>query len=313
MAWLLGERAYGWRRFHLFDFLEGIDMAVVKRESGGIKKKKRREKEEEPREKFTLSQELTKPSNRLEDYIILLTGEKKIGKTTLAAEFSPEGSYFLATEIGYRGLEIRKSDIPDWRTARDAAKALQKSGKKFGPIIVDTVDKLYDLCDRFTCEKQGIQHLSDADWGKGYSECRKEFDRFISTLSQIGVGLILITHTEEREVKRRGGDTYDRIVPTMSKQARQVIEPLVDIWTYYMYDGNRRVLVIQGDDHISAGHRLVNRFRTPAGRPVRQIDMGRSAKRGYRNLVAAFNNEYEPPEDREEGEPKKRFTIRKKS
>lgn len=290
-------------------------MAVVKRESGGIQKKKRRE-EEEPREKFVLSNELTKPSDRLEDYIILLSGEKKIGKTTLAAEFSPEGSYFLATEVGYRGLEIRKSDIPDWRTARDAAKALQKAGKKFGPIIIDTADKLYDLCDRFTCEKLGIQHLSDADWGKGYSECRKEFDRFISTLSQIGVGLILITHTEEREVKRRGGGTYDRIVPTMSKQARSVIEPLVDIWTYYMYDGERRVLVIQGDDHISAGHRLVKRFRTPSGKPVRQIEMGRSAKRGYRNLKAAFNNEYEPPpEDREEEEesPKKRVTIRKKS
>ena len=288
-------------------------MAVVKRESGGIKKKKRRENEE-PREKFTLSKELTKPSNRLEDYIILLTGEKKIGKTTLAAEFNPDGSYFLATEVGYHGLEIRKSDIPDWRTAKEAAIALKKEGKKFGPIIVDTVDKLFDLCDRYTCEKQGIQHLSDADWGRGYSECRKEFDRYISSLSQIGVGLILITHTEEKEVKRRGGGSYDRIVPTMSRQARQVIEPLVDIWTYYMYDGDRRVLVIQGDDHISAGHRLVKRFRTPAGKPIRQIEMGRSAKRGYQNLMAAFNNEYTPPDEaREEGESKKRFTIRKKS
>ena len=288
-------------------------MAVVKRESGGIKKKKRRENEE-PREKFTLSKELTKPSNRLEDYIILLTGEKKIGKTTLAAEFNPDGSYFLATEVGYHGLEIRKSDIPDWRTAKEAAIALKKEGKKFGPIIVDTVDKLFDLCDRYTCEKQGIQHLSDADWGRGYSECRKEFDRYISSLSQIGVGLILITHTEEKEVKRRGGGSYDRIVPTMSRQARQVIEPLVDIWTYYMYDGDRRVLVIQGDDHISAGHRLVKRFRTPAGKPIRQIEMGRSAKRGYQNLMAAFNNEYIPPDEaREEGESKKRFTIRKKS
>jgi hypothetical protein len=288
-------------------------MAVVKREPGGVKKKKKRhDDDEEPREKFKLSDEITEPSDRLEDYIILLTGEKKIGKTTLASEFNTERSYFLATEVGYRGLRIRKSDIADWHTARAAAKALQKAGKKYGPIIVDTVDKLYTLCEAYTCDKLAISHLSDEDWGKGYSECRKEFDKFITTLSQIGVGLILITHTEEREVKRRGGGTYDRIVPTMSKQARQVIEPLVDIWTYYMYDGNRRVLVIQGDDHISAGHRLVDRFRTPAGKPVRQIDMGRSAKRAYKNLVAAFNNEYEPPDENREEEPKtKKFKIRK--
>jgi hypothetical protein len=288
-------------------------MAVVKREPGKKSKKKRQEEDDAPREKFVLSNEITEPSDRLEDYIILLTGEKKIGKTTLAAEFNSDKSYFLATEVGYRGLRIRKSDISDWRMAKAAAKALKKAGTKYGPIIVDTVDKLYSLCEDYICDKLAIQHLSDEDWGKGYSECRKEFDRFITTLSQIGVGLILITHTEEREVKTRGGGTYDRIVPTMSRQARQVIEPLVDIWTYYMYDGQRRVLVIQGDDHIAAGHRLVDRFRTPAGKPVRQIDMGRSAKRAYKNLVAAFNNTYEPPDEDREEEPRKKKSFKIKS
>lgn len=290
-------------------------MAVVKREPHKkSKKNKHDEDDDEPREKFQLATELTEPSDHLEDYIILLTGEKKIGKTTLAGEFDSDKSYFLATEVGYRGLRIRKSDIPDWRTAKQAAKALQKAGKKYGPIIVDTVDKLYTLCEAYICEKLAISHLSDEEWGKGYAECRKEFDRYITLLSQIGVGLILISHTEEREVKRRGGGTYDRIVPTMSKQARQVIEPLVDIWTYYMYDGDRRQLVIQGDDHIAAGHRLVDRFRSPAGKPIRAIDMGRSAKRAYRNLISAFNNEYEPPdEEQAEEEPKKSksFKIRR--
>jgi hypothetical protein len=290
-------------------------MAVVKKVPGKISKKKKREEDEDdaPRDKFILSTELTEPSDRLEDYIILLTGEKKIGKTSLASQFETEKSYFLATEVGYRGLRIRKSDIPDWRTAKAAASALEKAGKKYGPIIVDTVDKLYDKCEKYICEKLAIENLSDEEWGKGYAACRREFDTYISRLSQIGVGLILISHTEEREVKRRGGGTYDRIVPTMSNQARKVIEPLVDIWTYYMYDGDRRVLVIQGDDHIAAGHRLVDRFRTPKGKAVRQVDMGRSAVRAYKNLIAAFNNEYTPPAEEEvEEEPRKKsFKLRK--
>jgi hypothetical protein len=282
-------------------------MAVVKREPGKLRKKKKEEEEDEPREAFKLSNEITEPSDRLEDYIILLTGEKKIGKTSLAARFGT-AAYFLATEVGYRGLRIRKSDISDWRTAKAAAKALAKAGTKFGPIVVDTVDKLFDLCEAYTCEKLAIKHLSDEDWGKGYAECRKEFDRLITSLSHIGVGLILITHTEEREVKRRDGSKYDRVMPTMSNQARKIIEPLVDIWTYFTYDGNKRVLVIQGDDHVSAGHRLVDRFRDADGKPIRQISMGRSAKRGYQNLVAAFNNEYREKEE----EPKKarRFKVR---
>lgn len=289
-------------------------MAVVKREKGSEKKKSRQKEEDDtPREVFKLSTDITEPSDRLEDYIILLTGEKKIGKTTLASEFDSERSYFLATEVGYRGLRIRKSDITDWRTAKAACRALEKAGKKYGPIIVDTVDKLYTLAETYTCEKLAIDNLSDEEWGKGYAMCRKEFDGLITRLSHIGVGLILISHTETREVKQRGGGTYDRIVPTMSNQARRVVEPLVDIWTYYMYDGERRMLVIQGDDHIAAGHRLVERFRTPAGKAIRAIDMGRSAKRAYKNLVAAFNNEYTPPsDDKEDATPKKKkFKISK--
>lgn len=286
-------------------------MAVVKRERGGKRKKRRDEDEDDTPTQFVLSTEITEPSDRFEDYIVLLSGEKKIGKTTLAAEVNVDKSYFLATEVGYRGLRIRKSDIPDWRTAKAAAKALKKAGKKYGPIIVDTVDKLYVLCENYICDKLMIKNLADEEWGKGYAACRKEFDAFITKLSQIGVGLILITHTEEREVKRRGGGSYDRIVPTMSNQARKVIEPLVDIWAYYAYDGERRILYIQGDDHISAGHRLVERFRTPDGKAIRQIDMGRSAKRAYKNLIAAFNNEYVPPrEDREEDEPKKKKSFK---
>jgi len=288
-------------------------MAVVKREPGSKKKKRKRDREEEesPKETFKLSEEITEPSDRLEDYIILLTGEKKIGKTTLASQFDAERSYFLATEVGYRGVRIRKSDITNWRTAKAATKALEKAGTKYGPIVVDTVDKLFDQCEEYVCDKLGINHLSEEEWGKGYAECRREFDRLITRLSRIGVGLILISHTEEKDIKHRDGGTYHRVVPTMSNQARKVIEPLVDIWTYFSYDDSRRVLVIQGDEHVSAGHRLVDRFRTPEGKPIRQIDMGHSAKRGFKNLMAAFNNEYRPPEDREEERPKK-LTFKKK-
>jgi len=197
--------------------------------------------------------------------------------------------------------------------------ALKGAGRNTDPIIVDTVDKLYDKCEKYICEKLGINNLADEEWGKGYAACRKRVrclhHNSFSTFSRRclvaggGVGLILITHTEEREVKRRGGGAYDRIVPTMSNQARKVIEPLVDIWTYYMYDGEKRYLVILGDDHIAAGHRLGERFRTPEGKAIRRIDMGRSSHRAYKNLMAAFNNEYallERMERRSRSQPRKR-------
>jgi len=95
----------------------------------------------------------------------------------------------------------------------------------------------------------------------------------------------------------------------MPKQGREIIEGLVDIWCYFGYDGNRRLLTIIGDDHISAGHRFAERFRTPKGRVIRAIDMGRSAEEGYENFVAAWNNKYRP-EHEEDLMPEER---RKKS
>jgi hypothetical protein len=283
-------------------------MAVVRKLKGG---KKRRDADDDdsnssPKEKFKLETELTEPSDRLEDYIILITGEKKIGKTSLANMFGKK-SYFLAFEAGYRGLRLRKTDIgpTEWKKAKLAANALRKAKDQYGPIVIDTVDKAYESCERFICEKLAINHLADEDWGKGYAECKKEFDNFITELSQIGVGLILISHTEEREIKTRHGDKYDKIMPTMSKQARKIIEPLVDIWTCYAYDGKKRVLIIEGDDHVSAGHRLTERFRSPEGKPIRQISMGKDVEEAYDNLVAAFNNEYEPEESDEDEAPKK--------
>jgi hypothetical protein len=261
--------------------------------------------------------DLTEPSDRLEDYIVLLTGEKKIGKTSLANMFG-DASYFLAFEVGYRGLRLRRTNIgrTEWKTAKQAVVAFRKAidaGKTIGPVVVDTVDKAYEACEAYICDKLAIKHLADEEWGKGYMECKKEFDRWISDLSQLGVGLILISHSQEKEITTRDGNKYDRVMPTMSKQARQIIEPLVDIWTYYSYDGRNRVLVIEGDDHISAGHRLTERFRTPDGKPIRSISMGSSAKEAYKNLMLAFNNEYEGPDGNEDDEPEEKPAKKKKS
>jgi hypothetical protein len=79
---------------------------------------------------------------------------------------------------------------------------------------------------------------------------------------------------------------------------------MVDIWACFQYDGRRRVLTVVGDDHVAAGHRFADHFRTPDGRPLRHIYMGRSAKEGFANLMAAWNNEFEPHKDSDADEVK---------
>jgi hypothetical protein len=290
-------------------------MAVVKRERA----------DEEPRERkkfkapksepvdFVLPEDKTEPISDLGGAVILITGEKKIGKTSLANQFGK--NLVLAFEVGYKGLRIFKSDVPNWDTARAALKVLRKD-KHYTTVTVDTADKSFTQCDAWVCRRLGITHPSEEDWGKGWAAIRKEYTDWIDGLTYTSKGVILISHSQEREVKKRGGESYDRIMPTMPKQAREIVEGLVDIWCHYQYDGDRRILTILGDDHISAGHRFTERFRTPDGVPIRNIDMGRSPEEAYRNFKAAWHNKYEPEFDEDlaqDTRPKKKTKFKLKA
>lgn len=267
-------------------------MAIVRKETRAGKKRER-VKADKASDKLELSlpSEETEPESDLGQCLILLFGERKIGKTALAGQFPK--AFFMATEVGYKGLRIFKRDVQTWQEAKGYMKLLRKD-KSFDTIVIDIADILYDLCFKWVCEKLVIAHPNDEEWGKGWHEIKKEFEKFFLSLAQTGKGVVIISHAEEKEVKLRDGNTYNRIMPTMPKQARKIIEGMVDIWACFQYDGRRRVLTIEGDDHVAAGHRFSERFRTPDGRRLRHIYMGRNPADGYANLVAAWNNEFEP-------------------
>jgi len=223
-------------------------------------------------------------------YSWLIFGEKKIGKTTLASMF--DNALFLMTEPGAKSLSVYQVAVPNWSTAREALKAL-RTDTQFATIVVDTVDLAFKMCEKFVCQKLAIDHPSDEDWGRGWSAVRDEFTQWIQQLMLLDKGIIFISHSTEREIKTRSGQKYDRVQPTMANQARDVIEGMVDIWAYYTYEGSQRVLIIRGDEHVSAGHRLQKNFRYN-GADLTKIDMGTTPQEAYRHLVDAFNNRYAP-------------------
>lgn len=258
-----------------------------------------------------LPTEKSDPIDDLGKAVILISGEKKIGKTSLTAQFGKNLN--LSFEIGYKGLSIFQVDIPDWDTAKAVLRKLRKD-KKFNTTTVDTADQAFKKMEKWVLKKHGITHPSELEWGKGWAALKQEFEDFIDALTHTGKGVILLSHAQEKEVRTRDGESYDRLMATVPKAGREIIEGLVDIWCYYGYDGKRRVLYIRGDDHISAGHRFENHFKTPDGRYVRRIDMGRSVEEGYKNFVACWNNTYVPKneEDIEEAPRKKKSKFRLK-
>lgn len=239
---------------------------------------------------YSLPLERTIPSPNLSDYSMLLYGEEKIGKTSLAAQF--EKALFLMCEPGGKALSIFKQDIFNWDDFVGYVKALRKD-TRFKTVVVDTVDVLYPMMERAVCKELGIDDPTDAGYGKGFRKLDLEFSKWMTFLLKLGKGVIFTSHATEKEVENRSGETIHRTQPTMPKGAAKILEPMVDIWAFYKYRTNgARSIIIAGSDTISAGSRAKGHFLG-----VREIPAGKSEEEAYKNFVDAFNNKLviEPP------------------
>ena len=272
-------------------------MAVVKKLHKGAEKKAPMAKRE-----VVLPDDVSEPSDALSDYSMLLYGAKKIGKTTLCAEFPDP--LFLSTEPGTKALRVRSVQVPDWLTMVAAVEALEVRLKKdpdyCKTIAVDTVDLVYEYAFNYVCKKVGVTHPTEAnDFGQTWRAVKTSFRDILMRLLRLPCGVIFVSHDTEREVETSDGSKVDRVQPTMSGQALGEVEGIVDIIGHYGFEGRRRMLFIRGRQTLVAGSRLRERFLRQGGKPgvpddrVAGIPLGRTEREAYNAIIKAFNNQQE--------------------
>lgn len=224
-------------------------------------------------------------------YLLLLYGREKIGKTTTLADFP--SNLFLATEPGTKGLSIYEVQIKNWKDIRDTIALLRKDPKRggFKRVTFDTADRAYDYCLDYVCSELGIEYPGETDdgqkdYGKSWKAIKLEFMDAVHELINLGLSVAFTSHATEQTIKPKGGEAYTRIFPSMGKQARTVIEALVDFFFYCDYardtNGNaKRIIITQGDENIWAGAR-----ETGLGHFPTIIEM--TAKGGYERFRQGF-------------------------
>lgn len=282
----------------------------IKIVKGNLKNKKSSKMEKEKDvSSYALPTEKSKRSDSLQDYTILIYGNKKIGKTSLTAQF--ENTLCLMTEPGGKAQEMYQVSCRDWKSLRGYTKSFI-ANPKYKTASVDTADFAYEFCMDYVCKKMVIDHPSDEGYGKGWKAVRTEFQSWITELLHSGKGIIFISHSRDSEFKTRKGDSFNKVGASMSGQAKEILEGLVDIWANYEYDGKKRYLIIGGSDEVDAGNRVEGHFLDTDGQPLDRIPMGNSAKEAYRNFIAAFENRLEAAREKAVTTEKKKLVIKRK-
>lgn len=202
----------------------------------------------------------------------LLYGQPGIGKSTFFSK-AVEGKrapLFLYTDPGLRFIEAYKKPIMSWKQFRITVKdsIIKANPKLYSMIVLDTADLLFRMCRKEVCASKNIAHVSDLEWGKGYDLVRDEFEQVISLLARWcddhQTGLAFISHMKDVEIRGRSVKT-NKLVPTLPKQASDIIMPLCDIIAYAGFEQAKadrakgaemdRVCIFEPDETLEAKDR----------------------------------------------------------
>lgn len=186
----------------------------------------------------------------------------KTGKTTTAAKFPK--ALLLAFETGYLAIPgVMAQPINKWSEFKQVLKQLKddKAHEQFSNIIVDTADIAYDLCEKYVCNQNGVSSINEIPYGQGWSKASKEFDEALRSIPQMGYGLVLISHSQDKTFKDETGEEYNQIVPTLANRPRLIVDRMSDIIGYahpvQEEDGSTHtVLYMRGTPRFVAGSRF---------------------------------------------------------
>jgi hypothetical protein len=181
-----------------------------------------------------LPTEKTKYPQKMEDLSIFLYGLPKIGKTTWAS--NAKNALFILPEPGANFLEVYKYPVFEWQDILNAAHELKTEKHNFKTVVIDTIDIAYRLCTAYICQKRKISHPGDLRYGKAYEAIREEFMNLLTSLSHLPYGLIMLGHSQRKEIQSRRTDKVFSVnVPNLPDKIRADIEAFADLIMYADY------------------------------------------------------------------------------
>lgn len=208
-----------------------------------------------------LNLEPTIVSRDLRGKIVTFFGEPKSGKTSTAVKFPKH--LLIAFERGFNALNnVMAQPINKWMEFKKVLKQLnnEQVKEKFETVIIDTVDIAYDLCEKYICQREGVEKIGDVPYGGGYAMVRREFDEAMRSIPLMGYGLVMISHSKVKQFVDENGNSYDKTVMTLADTPRLIVSRMSDIIGYSKAvdtdEGTKTRLFLRGTTKFEAGSRF---------------------------------------------------------
>ncbi len=221
-------------------------------------------------------------SRDLRGKYILIYGKPKTGKTTLASKF-PQ-NLLLAFEKGYNAIDnIYAQDINSWSDFKQVLRQLKRPEVQelYHTITIDTATIAYEMCEKYICQQNSVQSISEIPWGGGYAATKKEFEDCLRQITMLGYGLVLISHIETRKEKTADDSEIEILAPSMPKRCYEVVNQIVDIIGY---------IATEWDD-MGTSHRWLYTRQTPTVMAGSRFPyLAPKIKLGYDELVKAISD-----------------------
>jgi len=199
-------------------------------------------------------------------------GPPKIGKTTLASGW-PNCIFLVTSEKEVKRLKVPYILVNTHKKLVAAVDELvdnrRKYKDKYQTIVFDFVDAMYTNCQIHVCKKLGIDHQSEAAFGKGVDMIDNEFKKFVNKAIGSQYGCVFISHLILKDVTGFGGVTKTKAISTLPDRARRIIIPLVSVIGYIDFEEvkikdpntgkpkyvKRRMISFEASETLEAGDR----------------------------------------------------------
>lgn len=238
-----------------------------------------------------IERKINEPPTDLSKSNILLTGRKKIGKTSLAAQW--DESHICEFEPG-NAIHI-KCSYTDVGTLKDLNDFLKEAAKTtwVKTWIFDDIAAPYDWCFEKICKQEGFSDPGELSHGKGWGLIKREYMSYIHKIFNLPGGKLFTAHATQKTIKTVSKKEITTYECDYGATIRKNLEhpKLHNVWIME-YLRNERVLIIQGDEYYQAcTANLDEHFKTPDGKAIKMIPLGKTAKEGYENILACYRNE----------------------